>query len=127
MNPFGHIDLRVKDIVAAQTFYGELLPALGFARPFHGKTWKVWAAAGELPSVPYFGITENPNHQPNENRIAFWLPSRADVDRVAAVARASGATLESGPRDCPEYSKSYYACFFQDPSGNRLEILHRVD
>jgi hypothetical protein len=31
----------------------------------------------------------------------------------------------SGPRACPEYSPTYYAVFFADTSGNKLEIYHR--
>ena len=63
---------------------------------------------------------------PNANRIAFWAESRDDVDGVAAVAREAGAAVESGPRDCPEYGAGYYAFFFQDPSGNRLEVVYRT-
>jgi catechol-2,3-dioxygenase len=32
VNPFGHIDLRVRDLVEAEPFYDALLPALGFTR-----------------------------------------------------------------------------------------------
>ena len=34
----------------------------------------------------------------------------------------AGAANLSGPRDCPEYSATYYAAFFEDPCGNALEI-----
>jgi catechol-2,3-dioxygenase len=30
----------------------------------------------------------------------------------------------SGPKDIP-YGPGYYAVYFNDPSGNRLEIYHR--
>lgn len=48
-------------------FYEKLLPALGFTRTFHSVNWRVFAAEGELPSVPYFAITEDPEHVPNGN------------------------------------------------------------
>jgi len=127
VNPFGHIDLRVKDMEAALPFYTALLPALGFLEEDHGERWKVWSDGGPLPSTSYFAIIEEPGHWPNGNRIAFWVATPQDVDRVAAVAVEAGAAVESGPRLCPEYSPSYYAVFFADPSGNRLEVYYRVD
>lgn len=124
MNRFGHIDLRVADIGVAQAFYEQLLPALGFTERYHGDEWKVWATTDPLPSTSYFAITEEAAHVPNSNRIAFWVESPADVDRVAEVARAAGAIDLSGPKEMP-YGPGYYAVFFADPSGNRLEVYVR--
>ena len=125
-NPYGHIDLRVRDMGAALPFYERLLPALGFPRPWLGPTWKVFAAPGELPSAPFFSITEEPDHQANANRVAFWAGSREEVDRIGTLLRELAADIESGPRECPEYRGEYYAVFFRDPSGNRLEVVYRA-
>jgi len=124
-NPFGHMDVRVRDMQAALPFYDALLPELGFTERHHGGDWKVWEAGGELPGAAYFGIVESPGHAPNENRIAFWVHEPAEVDRLAAVAAAAGAAL-SGPKRMP-YGPDYYAVFFADPSGNALEIYFRLE
>lgn len=124
MNPFGHIDLRVRDLAAAQAFYDELLPALGFTERYHGERWKVWATTDELPWTAYFGITESAEQVANENRVAFAVGSNADVERIADVARAAGALELTGPKEMP-YGPGYYAIFFADPSGNRLEVYYR--
>jgi len=124
MNRFGHIDLRVRDAGTALAFYSRLLPELGFPKNDSGKTWKVFSAEGPAPSTPWFGFTEDSAHEPNANRIAFWAASREEVDRVAGVVREAGGRNISGPRACPEYSPSYYAVFFEDPSGNKLEVCH---
>lgn len=125
-NPFGHIDLRVSDMEGALPFYERLLPALGFGHTHHSDDWKVFTAEGKLPSAAFMAITEDPEHTANENRIAFWVWSRDEVDRIAGILDEMGADVESGPRECPEYSPSYYAVFFRDPSGNRLEVVHRT-
>ncbi len=124
MNPFGHIDLRVSDLDAALEFYDALLPELGFTVRYHGEAWKVWATTDSLPSTAYFGITEEREHRANANRIAFWVGSSAEVDRLAEIARQAGAAELSGPKPMP-YGPGYYAVFFADPSGNRLEIYFR--
>jgi predicted enzyme related to lactoylglutathione lyase len=126
VNPFGHIDLRVADMAAAMPFYGALLPALGFVREYHGPVWKGWAVEGELPEAAYFAVTEDQAHVANTNRIAFWAASRNDVDRLAGVVRDAGGRITDGPRDFPEYPGTWYAVYFEDPSGNRLEVVYRT-
>jgi catechol 2,3-dioxygenase-like lactoylglutathione lyase family enzyme len=124
VNPFGHIDLRVRDLAVAERFYDALLPALGFTERYHGELWKVWATTEALPSTAYFAVVESADHAANENRIAFWVATPDDVDRLADIARGAGATELSGPKPMP-YVPGYYAVLFADPSGNRLEIYHR--
>lgn len=122
-NRFQHVDIRVRDVDAALAFYAKLLPELGFSRP-GGRLFRVFAAPGDPPSAPWFGFIEDRDHRPNANRIAFWAETREEVDRLAAVVREAGGRNVSGPRACPEYSETYYAVFFEDPSGNCLEVCH---
>ena len=125
-NPFGHIDLRVSSLTDALPFYEALLPALGFTQRYHGPEWKVWATEDPLPSAAYFAIVESADHASNENRLAFWATDAAEVDRIAAVAEAAGARALTGPKRMP-YGPDYYAVYFSDPSGNRLEVYHRLE
>jgi catechol 2,3-dioxygenase-like lactoylglutathione lyase family enzyme len=123
-NPFGHIDLRVASMVEALPFYETLLPALGFTQRYDSPEWKVFATTEPPPSSSYIGITESAGHAPNENRIAFWAPDAAEVDRLASVVAAAGARDVSGPKAMP-YGPGYYAVYFADPGGNRFEVYHR--
>jgi predicted enzyme related to lactoylglutathione lyase len=124
-NPFSHIDLRVQKLGAANQFYREFLPAIGFTEQWEGDEWIGNSASGTFPSKPFFGFTEDPNHQANGTRIAFWVNSSAEVDRVTEIIRRAGAKNIEGPFFNPEYNETYYAVFFDDPSGNRLEVVHR--
>jgi catechol 2,3-dioxygenase-like lactoylglutathione lyase family enzyme len=63
-------------------------------------------------------------HVPNENRIAFWVESVAELDRLAGVAEGAGALHFEAP--AWEDDHTYYAAFFEDPCGNRLELCHRT-
>ena len=69
---------------------------------------------------------EDADHVPNATRIAFWAETKEDVDRVADVIGSVGARNVEGPMLCPEYSPTYYALFFEDPCGNRLEVCCRL-
>jgi catechol 2,3-dioxygenase-like lactoylglutathione lyase family enzyme len=126
INRFGHVDIRVTSLATALPFYSDVMPVLGFGRTFHSTEWKVFVAEGTFPSAPFVGITEDPNHRPNHNRIAFWASSRDEVERLAEVVRRAGGKITSGPQLYPEYRGAYFAVFFEDPSGNRLEIVHRT-
>ncbi len=120
---FDHIDLRVRSLVEARPFYEVLLPALGFTRYAPISGWFTYEAAETDEATEFFGVTESPTHVANECRIAFWVDSMSEVDRLAAVARQAGAQNIEGPL----YEEArYYAVFFEDPSGNRLEICHRT-
>ena len=50
--------------------------------------------------------------------------SREAVDERAAWLRERGAVIESGPEEY-DYTPGYYAVFFYDPDGIKLEIVHR--
>src|SRR5881394_2217274 len=121
---FDHIDLRVKNRAAAQAFYGQILPAIGFRVDKSGEEWGLFAA-DDGKAVDFFGFTEEADHRPNGNRIAFWAESRDAVDKVAEVVRKAGGRNIEGPELCVEYSPGYYAVFFEDPDGNKLEVCFR--
>ena len=58
------------------------------------------------------------------HHLAFAAASRGVVDERAAWLRERGATIESGPEEYP-YAPGYYAVFFHDPDGVKLELVHR--
>lgn len=121
---FDHIDLRVPDIAAAVQFYGRLLPALGFTERMDvPPDWIGFNAPGDGPTA-FFGFIESKNFSPNENRIAFWAESNEALDALMPLLRDIGATNIEGPGY--DEGPGYYAVFFEDPFGNRLEICHRV-
>ncbi|PLT48020.1 Lactoylglutathione lyase [Paenibacillus pasadenensis] len=126
MNKYSHVDLRVNELERALPFYEKLLPALGFVRTFHSADWRVFAGEGELPQAPYVAITEDPEHRANAHLTGFWADSREEVDRLARLVAEAGGTVADGPRLFP-ISPTYYAVFFEDPCGNKFEIVHRLN
>lgn len=116
------MDVRARSLTEVREFYTTLLPALGFTRRIDIKGWLQFVApdTGE-----FFGVTESAQHVPNECRIAFWTENKGDVDRLAKIAVQAGAQNVEGPGH--DEGPGYYAVFFEDPSGNRFEICHRVE
>jgi predicted enzyme related to lactoylglutathione lyase len=122
MRRYDHIDLRAPKLALVESFYGALLPALGFRRRVPIEGWLQFES-GEGEITEFFGVTESPGHVSNENRVAFWASSVKEVQRIAEVAKGAGARNIEGPMD---YEPGYYAVFFEDPCGNRLEVCHRI-
>lgn len=120
-----HVDLRVRDRAAATEFYDAFLTLLGATKDV-GETFTTWQippsdASAEWSADEWFGITEDPQMVPGPARIAFTAPSRGTIDAIVTYLPAIGA------RDIEMadglYGSEYYACFFSDPDGNKLEIV----
>jgi len=122
---FDHIDLRVKDMEGARKFYGKFLPQLGFVHESPGDDFHTFFAGGSDRPLEFFVLDQDKNHRPNGTRIAFWADTREEVDRIAKLVHDAGGKNLEGPEICKEYSPGYYAFFFEDPDGNKLEICCR--
>ena len=125
-----HVDLVVSSIERSLPFYSDLLGPLGYHRVSEvegerGET--IWYIAGpgtavglregQSGPVPYDRYSVGLHH------LAFEARSRADVDERAEWLLAQGAELESEPQEYA-YTPGYYAVFFYDPDGLKLEIVH---
>ncbi len=121
-----HIDLRVRDRANATEFYDAFLNLLGAVKD-EGATFTTWqipppGAPDDWEATEWFGITEDPNMIPGETRVAFDAPSRGTIDAVHVYLPAIGArNIETSDG---VYGPNYYAVFFDDPDGNKLEICH---
>ena len=125
-----HVDLVVSSIERSLPFYTDLLGPLGFTRVYEvegerGET--IWYLSGPGMSV---GLREAQSESEAYDRysvglhhLAFEADSRAQVDDRADWARGQAVELESEPQEYT-YIPGYYAVFFYDPDGMKLEIVH---
>ena len=118
---YSHIDLRVRDRERAVAFYDPILRLFGFELMERkaGDEWPTWRRPGDDRNGEFFGFEVDPKHVPNENRLALRCTSREEVDRATSTAVKAGAVDMDGPID---YTPRYYASFFDDPDGNKLEF-----
>ena len=122
---FDHLDLRVSDLAKARPLYDALLPAMGYSHLVAGQDSICYYRPGTERQSAFFGLELDPDHRPNATRVALRASSRAELDRLAAVARAAGAAAFEPPELCEEYTPLYYASFFEDADGDKLEICFR--
>jgi len=125
MTLIDHIDCRVHDLAVARRFYDPLLAALGFSDIHAGDDWASYFQSDTNLLGPFFVLVEDTGHRPGLTRIAFAAATREDVQRAAEVAQAAGALAFEPAHLCSEYSPNYYAAFFEDADGNKLEVCYR--
>jgi hypothetical protein len=116
----------VKSLEEARPFYAAFLPAIGFPCFCETTIGISYESCRDHSKPEFIGLIEDADHVPNATRIAFWAETKEDVDRIADVIGSVGARNVEGPMLCPEYSPTYYALFFEDPCGNRLEVCCRL-
>jgi glyoxylase I family protein len=124
-----HVDLVVSSIERSLPFYRDLLAPLGYHRISEvvgerGET--IWYLTGPTVAVGLRATQSEGAHDRYRvglHHLAFEAWSRAVVDERAAWLVGQGAEIESGPEEYA-YSPGYYAVFFYDPDGIKLEIVH---
>lgn len=141
--PLSHIDLSVSDPDRAIPFYDAFFRALGYRRwtidmpEFTGErprraAWWVRGPAGELfgvevrPAAPESRDRPHDRYAPGLHHMAFHAESPAAVDEVHERVRAAGGRVLDAPADYSGqsgYTEGYYAVFFADPDGVKLEVV----
>jgi glyoxylase I family protein len=121
-----HIFLTVRDLRSSEEFYDRVMDVLGFRK------WET-PISGD-PHVIYYNRRfayslrpareSAPDHDPYApglHHFCFRVVDEAAVDRAELRTVSVEATE---PRYYPEYGPDYYATFFSDPDGVRLEVMN---
>jgi glyoxylase I family protein len=129
---FNHVDVCVSGLERSLAFYRRLLGHLGLHREstIEGERGEVVhylsTPGGSLGLREARGSTPVDRYAVGLHHLAFDAPSREAVDAVAEWLRAEGAEIEGGPGE-RGYSPGYYAVFFFDPDGLKLEVVYSPD
>lgn len=124
-----HIDLTITNGEVSHRFYDQVLKFLGYV----GGVASDGSAGGWMNPSTRFNIalqfarpehanTRHTRHAPGLHHLAFKAGSRQDVDRLHELLLSMGATILDPPGEY--YEGGYYAVFFSDPDGLKLEFVH---
>ena len=124
-----HVDLVVSSVERSLPFYRDLLAPLGWHRISEvegerGET--IWYLTGPGSSIGLRAAQtagDYDRYRVGLHHLAVEAPSRSSVDERAEWLRERGVEIESGPEEYA-YLPGYYAVFFYDPDGIKLEIVH---
>jgi glyoxylase I family protein len=128
-----HLDLTVKDPWASRGFYAAVLGFMGYrevADHERGFDYDLEAPAGFtsigiMKAAGPHADRAHDRYSPGLHHVAWTAESREDVDRLYELLLGIGATVLDPPADYPRYGDGYYAVFFADPDGLKLEYVHK--
>jgi catechol 2,3-dioxygenase-like lactoylglutathione lyase family enzyme len=115
----------VDDLDRAFVFYDPLLAILGYRATATSAAYLEWEGPGGWfilrpmrSDVPLDRTARGLHH------VAWNADSREQVDGVHEFLGATGATILDPPQEFPQLGKGYYAVFFEDPNGIKLEVAY---
>jgi glyoxylase I family protein len=132
-----HLDLVVSDLERSLAFYRGLLQPLGYVRegPIVGERGERVVYLDHIRGEGAIGLRERQSdahgvpydrYAVGVHHVAFAATSRGMVHERTAWLVEQGVAIESGPREY-DYIPGYFAVFFYDPDGMKLEIVHVPD
>jgi glyoxylase I family protein len=126
-----HIDLTVSDPVKSRPLYELFLGHCGFTLKNAGATWagfglgdKRYPAITLLKAKGRGATKKHDRYSPGLHHLALRASSREDVNALFAKLKKAGADILDPPAEYPEYGKGYYAVFFADRDGIKLEYVY---
>ncbi|MDJ0916143.1 MAG: VOC family protein [Woeseiaceae bacterium] len=126
----GYVTLGTNDIQKAAAYYDELFGSIGIGRFMEeDNVFIAWAPAPDAPSV---AVTVPFNKEKatvgNGVMVALFMDSPDKVDAFHKKALELGGTNEGDPGFRPaENDKGFYAGYFRDLDGNKLNAFCMVE
>jgi catechol 2,3-dioxygenase-like lactoylglutathione lyase family enzyme len=118
----GYVTLGTNDFPRAAAFYDALLAELGAKRFMDTDSFVMWMAKPDRPGIclvkPFDRQAATAG---NGTMVALIVDSPATVDALHRKALALGATDEGAPG---LRGKGFYAAYFRDLDGNKLNAFH---
>ena len=121
-----HLYVTVTDLTRSETFYDGVMRLLGFKKgtvPIAGEPHRHY-----FNQVTQYSLRPAKSPGPHDpyaaglHHLCFRVADRAQVDEAADGLVALGIAATT-PKLYPEYADDYYATFFEDPDGLRLEVV----
>ncbi|AZH77600.1 MULTISPECIES: VOC family protein [Microbacterium] len=122
-----HLGITVDDLERGRAQFHPVLTALGYQSGGEDDHSISWHHGEETEIILYTWDEESGPHRHGRvgwQHMAFGVPSRAEVDRLHALALDAGWTAVREPKEYPRYSDRYYASFVEDADGIRIEFMY---
>ena len=120
-----HVGLSASDLKRSHDFYDPILKELGFRHHNMNEKRTFWLGP-ETEILIYQAKQKVPydRYATGFHHLALMADSRERVDAVYKIAKELGTEILDEPQIFPQYDKDYYAAFFLDPDGMKIEIMH---
>ncbi|MFA7653596.1 MAG: VOC family protein [Candidatus Magasanikbacteria bacterium] len=126
-DPCGHTKLAVSDFKKSYTFYKEIFDELEYQLVSNKDDHATWASPdGYAILITQAKITNYPYKfgAPGLHHLCLKAHSAELVDKIYQLLRKKGVYIFDTPQKYPDYTDKYYAVYFADPDGIKLEVAY---
>jgi catechol 2,3-dioxygenase-like lactoylglutathione lyase family enzyme/diadenosine tetraphosphate (Ap4A) HIT family hydrolase len=123
-----HLDITVSDLRRSTAFYDRWLPRMGLERIADCAEGPLWRGASfELGlQQASLGLATRPHVRQSVglHHLALNASSRDAVTKLHTALQLNDEVILDGPAQYPDYAQEYFAVFFADPDGIKLEYVY---
>ncbi len=128
----GHLGINVPDLSVAKRYYDALMPLVGFEPYFDTDEEFSYHPADNKPGTfLFFYLAGEPGQYSSQRsglqHLAFMVRRRSLVHAVHDHIASVGGSVIHPPQHFPQYPGHYYATFWYDPFGIKLEAVCHHD
>lgn len=117
----GYVTLGTTDLARGAKFYDAIAKEMGTGRMMEFEQFIAWGTPGGAAGVALtYPWDKNPASVGNGTMVALEAGSKEQVDRIYEIAMANGGSDEGAPG---QRSEGFYAGYFRDPDGNKLNAF----
>lgn len=126
---FGHIGINVRDMNKSTEFYQKLFNFLDASEEHLGKRYAGWMFEDFSVWLHQVGKSHLGDSYDEKSlglqHLAFQADKKTEIDELyhSFLKPNKIPVLYGGPAEYPEYGTGYYAVFFLDPNGIKLELM----
>lgn len=123
---FDHLGISVEDLPRSIAQFDPVMQGLGCTRQDADGSVSWSKVEEELILFPTRESGSGPHRHGRVGwqHLAFAVDSRAEVDRLHAIALGAGWTSVRDPKVFTRFSDRYYAAFVEDDNGIRIEFMY---
>ena len=126
-DPCGHTKLSVSDYKKSYPFYADIFEELGYKQVSNKDDHAGWASPDGYAVL--IAQAKIPNYQykfdaPGLHHLCLRSSSIELVDQIYQSLLKKGAFIFDAPQKYPNYTDKYYAVYFADPDGIKLEVAY---
>lgn len=126
-----HLRLTVSDIGKAEAFYGPIMRFMGYSLVEISNNRLSYATFADHGNLQFLILSEakksrprpHDRYSPGLHHVAWNAENREEVDAFYQMLLENDVCILDPPAEY-NYEPGYYAVFFADPDGMKLEFVH---
>ena len=127
LGAINHIAVCVANLKKSDEFWEPLMEFLGYKRTLNSESISVWESESSGSAINFWQSKEDHEYKyyaPGLHHIAFNAEKESEVDDFFNLLQKVGAQVLDFPSKYDHYEPGYYAVYFKDINGFKIELAY---